>query len=82
METEMIKKILIQYKKEEITLEEAINLMSFTLRYSWLKSDVLQFALALQEENRLTAIKWLSNEIKEYTLTPFKTAKEILDCFI
>lgn len=41
--------------------------------------DDLDFAIALQEENRLEAVKWLMEKLRPYSITPLKTAKGILD---
>lgn len=50
-------------------------------RHLWLDPDDLEFARALQEENRLEAVKWLCEKARPHTLTPLKDAKEILDAY-
>lgn len=53
----------------------------FVTRYTWLRKADLDFAIALQEENRLEAVKWLCEIAKPHSLTPLKTAIEILNAY-
>ncbi len=80
-----IKCILMDFEINEITIEEATNqillLMDVAGKYSWLDPDDLEFAKALQEENRLEAVKWLCENARLHSLTPLKDAKDILDAY-
>jgi len=84
MENERIK-ILQQVANGELTPEQAdeqlLGLFFVSSRYPWLNKDDLDFAIALQEENRLEAVKWLCEIARPHSLTPLKTAKEILDAY-
>ena len=61
--------------------EQLLLLFGVSGRHSWLNKDDLEFAVALQEENRLEAVKWLCEKAKGHSLTPLKDAKEILDAY-
>ena len=84
MENERIK-ILQQVADGELTPEQAdeqlLGLFFVSGRHPWLNKDDLDFAIALQEENRLEAVKWLCEIARPHSLTPLKTAKEILDAY-
>lgn len=84
MENERIK-ILQQVANGELTPEQAdeqlLGLFFVSGRHPWLNKDDLDFAIALQEENRLEAVKWLCEIARPHSLTPLKTAKEILDAY-
>jgi hypothetical protein len=84
MENERIK-ILEKVASGELTPEKAdeqlLGLFFVSGRYPWLNKDDLDFAIALQEENRLDAVKWLCEIARPHSLTPLKTAKEILDAY-
>jgi len=84
MENERIK-ILQQVANGELTPEQAdeqlLSLFFVSGRHPWLNKDDLDFAIALQEENRLEAVKWLCEIARPHSLTPLKTAKEILDAY-
>ena len=58
-----------------------LGLLGVSGRHLWLNPDDLEFALALQEENRLEAVKWLCGKAKGHSLTPLKDAKDILDAY-
>jgi hypothetical protein len=58
-----------------------LGLLDVSGRHLWLNPDDLEFAKALQEENRLEAVKWLCEKAKGHSLTPLKDAKEILDAY-
>ena len=58
-----------------------LDLLGVSGRHLWLDPDDLEFARALQEENRLEAVKWLCEKAKPHTLTPLKDAKDILDAY-
>lgn len=60
---------------------EQFYLLGVRGRHLWLDPDDLKFARALQEENRLEAVKWLCEKARPHTLTPLKDAKEILDAY-
>lgn len=68
----------IKFTGEEL-YEYVTALLEFDREYFWLSKDDLEFALALQEESKLEAVKWLSSKARPHSLTPLKTAKEILD---
>jgi len=84
MENERIK-ILEKVANGELTPEQAdgqlLGLFFVSGRHPWLNKNDLDFAIALQEENRLEAVKWLCEIAKPHSLTPLKTAKEILDAY-
>ncbi len=84
MENERIK-ILQQVANGELTPEQAdeqlLGLFFVSGRHPWLNKDDLDFAIALQEENRLEAVKWLCEIARPHSLTPLKIAKEILDAY-
>jgi hypothetical protein len=48
-------------------------------RHPYLKKEDLEFAVGFQSIDRLDAVKWLRDKIKEHNITPLKTAKDILD---
>jgi GAF domain-containing protein len=58
-----------------------LGLLGVSGRHLWLNPDDLEFARALQEENRLEAVKWLCEKARPHTLTPLKDAKDILDAY-
>ena len=82
---EQIYKICTQLNDGQIAVTEAteqlLDLFDVIGRHSWLQKDDLEFAIALQEENRLEAVKWLCEKAKGYSITPLKDAKEILDAY-
>ena len=82
---EKIYKICTQLNDGQIAVTEAteqlLDLFDVSGRHSWLQKDDLEFAIALQEENRLEAVKWLCEKAKGYSITPLKDAKEILDAY-
>jgi hypothetical protein len=84
MKTEL-SKIAQDLEQGTITDKEARNLLLGLLgvsgRHLWLNPDDLEFARALQEENRLEAVKWLCEKARPHTLTPLKDAKDILDAY-
>ena len=59
-----------------------LGLLGVSGRHLWLDPDDLEFARALQEENRLEAVKWLCEKARLHTLTPLKDAKDILDAYL
>lgn len=65
----------------EIEIESKFHQPTVIGRYSWLQKDDLEFAIALQEENRLEAVKWLCEKARGHSLTPLKDAKDILDAY-
>jgi hypothetical protein len=69
---------LLNYVDE---IEQALSMADVSDRHSWLNKDDLEFAIALQNENRLEAVKWLCEKAKVHSLTPLKDAKEILDAY-
>lgn len=77
--------ILQKVANGELTPEQAdkqlLDLFDVIGRHPWLQKDDLEFAIALQEENRLEAVKWLSKKAKGHSLTPLKDAKDILDAY-
>ena len=82
---EKIYTICAGLKVGEITVNEATDrlliLFNFSGRHFWLNKDDLEFAIALQQENRLEAVKWLCEKAKGHSITPLKDAKEILDAY-
>jgi hypothetical protein len=66
---------------ENRTFIGTITLLGVSGRHLWLNPDDLEFARALQEENRLEAVKWLCEKARPHTLTPLKDAKDILDAY-
>lgn len=82
---EQIYKICTQLNNGQIAITEAteqlLDLFDVSGRHSWLQKDDLEFAIALQEENRLEAVKWLCEKAKGHSLTPLKDAKDILDAY-
>jgi len=84
MKTEL-SKIAKDLEQGTITDKEARTLLLCLLgvsgRHLWLDPDDLEFARALQEENRLEAVKWLCEKARPHTLTPLKDAKDILDAY-
>ena len=50
-------------------------------KYPWLKQDDLEFAIALQEENRLDAVKYLAEKARPHELSALRVAKDILDFY-
>ena len=83
---EKIYKICTQLNNGQITVTEAteqlLDLFDVSGRHSWLQKDDLEFAVALQEEDRLGAVKWLCEKAKGHSLTPLKDAKDILDAYL
>lgn len=61
--------------------EQLLGLFFVSGMHTWLNKDDLDFAIALQEENRLEAVKWLCEIARPHSLTPLKTAKKILDAY-
>ena len=61
--------------------DQVLRLFDVSGRHYWLQKDDLEFAIALQEENRLEAVKWLCEKAKGHSLTPLKDAKDILDAY-
>lgn len=84
MKTEL-SKIAQDLEQGIITDNEArtllLSLLGVSGRHLWLDPDDLEFARALQEENRLDAVKWLCEKARPHTLTPLKDAKDILDAY-
>ncbi len=82
---EKISKILWDFAQNKLTHGEAVGLILNFLPvfpdHPWLKQDDLDFAVELQKENKLDAVKWLSEIARPHCVTPLKTAKEILDSF-
>lgn len=74
-----IQKLFDKAIKEAVA--EALRIHDVSGRHSWLQKDDLEFAKALQEENRLEAVKWLCEKAKGHSLTPLKDAKDILDAY-
>ena len=64
--------ILEEHLKEQLV---------FNATYSWLKKDDLDFAIELQKENKLEAVKWLCEKAKPYVQNPLKQANEILSVY-
>jgi hypothetical protein len=77
--------IVTDLLRGDISKEQAVSQLLILYNVSglhpWLDSDDLEFAKALQEENRLEAVKWLCEKAKPHVLTPLKTAKDILDAY-
>jgi hypothetical protein len=77
--------IVTDLLRGDIGKEQAINqillLYSVSGLHPWLDPDDLEFAKALQEENRLEAVKWLCEKARPHVLTPLKTEKDILDAY-
>lgn len=82
---EQIYNICTQLNNGQIAVTEAteqlLDLFDVIGRHPWLQKDDLEFAIALQEENRLEAVKWLCEKAKCHSLTPLKDAKDILDSY-
>lgn len=82
---EQIEKMYIQALIDDLPpnvfADQVLRLFDVSGRYSWLQKDDLEFAIALQEENRLEAVKWLCEKAKGHSLTPLKDAKDILDAY-
>lgn len=82
---EQIYNICLKLNSGQIAVTEAteqlLDLFDVIGRHSWLQKDDLEFAIALQEENRLEAVKWLCEKAKGHSLTPLKDAKDILDSY-
>jgi hypothetical protein len=60
-------RIIKKYRDTEYldtAADEILRLFDVTGRHSWLNKDDLEFAVALQEENRLEAVKWLCEKAK------------------
>jgi len=80
---EKIEKLYIEALNADLApsvfAEQVLSLFDVSGNYPFIKKDDLEFAVALYEENRLDAVKWLSNKIRSHSLTPLKTAKDILD---
>lgn len=73
--------VAIPYENALNAVNEALRQPLVSGRHSWLQKDDLEFAIALQEENRLEAVKWLCEKAKGHSLTPLKDAKDILDAY-
>lgn len=74
-----IQKLFDKAIKEAVA--EALRIQDVSGSHSWLQKDDLKFAKALQEENRLEAVKWLCEKANRHSLTPLKDAKDILDAY-
>lgn len=72
---------LINDLPPNVFADQVLHLFDVSGRHSWLQKDDLEFAIALQEENRLEAVKWLCEKLKSHSITPLKDAKEILDTY-
>ena len=78
---DIAKKLYHNHLTPEIATDLLFRLFDVRGRHSWLNKDDLEFAIALQEENRLEAVKWLCEKAKGHSLTPLKDAKDILDAY-
>ena len=82
---EQIEKMYIQALIDDLPpnvfADQVLRLFDVSGRHLWLNPDDLEFARALQEENRLEAVKWLCEKAKPHTSTPLKDAKDILDAY-
>lgn len=78
---DIAKKLYHNHLTPELATDLLLRLFDVSGRHSWLNKDDLEFAIALQEENRLEAVKWLCEKAKGYSLTPLKDAKDILDAY-
>lgn len=72
---------LINDWSPQVFAKKILNLLDVTIKYNWLQKDDLEFAVALQEESRIKAVKWLYEKAKGHSQTPLKDAKEILDAY-
>lgn len=75
-----IEKLFNKAIKEAV--DESLDKPIIINKNHWLLKDDLEFAIALQQENRLDAVKWLCEKAKGYSLTPLKDAKDILDAYL
>ena len=82
---EQIEKMYIQALIDDLPpnvfADQVLRLFDVSGRHSWLQKDDLEFAIALQEKNRLEAVKWLCEKARGHSLTPLRDAKDILDAY-
>lgn len=78
---DITKKLYHNHLTPETATNLLLDLFADNGRHHWLQKDDLEFAIALQEENRLEAVKWLCDKAKGHSLTPLKDAKDILDAY-
>jgi hypothetical protein len=78
---DIAKKLYHNHLTPEVATDLLLRLFDVSDRHSWLNKDDLEFAVALQEENRLEAVKWLCEKAKGHSITPLKDAKDILDAY-
>jgi hypothetical protein len=78
---DIAKKLYHNHLTPEVATDLLLRLFAVSDRHSWLNKDDLEFAVALQEENRLEAVKWLCEKAKGHSITPLKDAKDILDAY-
>ena len=78
---DIAKKLYHNHITPELATDLLLRLFDVSGRHYWLNKDDLEFAIALQEENRLEAVKWLCEKAKGHSITPLKDAKDILDAY-